>query len=275
VASSGEKRLSSAGGHRFEEMTNKAMRKIIAIGGGSIGFGAAKPEVMPISREIIRLSGKKSPRLLFIPTASSDDKAYARAVRNHFGGKLGCRVDSLFLLKHPPLPQEISKKIKNADIIYVGGGNTLMMINRWKKLGVDGLLRDAAQKGKVLCGPSAGAICWFRQGNSDSRKFLNPKAKLIKVAGLGFIDALACPHYDVEKDRKPGLKEMMKKTKGVAIAMDNCAALEVVGERYRTVTSKPPAGVYKVFWLKKKYFQEKLTHDKAWRPLSGLLEKPS
>lgn len=126
----------------------------------------------------------------------------------------------------------------------------------------------------MLCGPSAGAICWFRQGNSDSRKFRNPKAKLIKVTGLGFIDALACPHYDVEKDRKPELKEMMKKTPGIAIAIDNCAALEVVGDKYRIVISKPQAGVYRVYWSKGSYFQEKLPQDKAWRPLSQLLRKP-
>jgi dipeptidase E len=251
------------------------MRKIVAIGGGSIGFGAAKPEVMPISREIISLSGKKAPHLLFIPAASLDDKAYIRAVQNHFGNKLGCVVDSLLLLKQPPKFGEIKRKIKIADIIYVGGGNTLIMINRWKKLGVVRLLKEAGEKGKVLCGPSAGAICWFRQGNSDSRKFRNPKAKLIKVTGLGFIDALACPHYDVEKDRQPELKEMMKKTPGIAIAIDNCAALEVVGEKYRMVTSKPKAGVYKVYWSKGKYFQEKLPDNKAWRPLSQLLAKPS
>lgn len=249
------------------------MRKIVAIGGGSIGFGTAQPEVTPISREIIRLSGKRNPRLLFIPTASSDDKAYVRAVQGHFGRKLGCRVDALYLLKESPKPAEIRRKISTADIIYVGGGNTLMMINRWKKMGVYGQLRKAEEKGKVLCGTSAGAICWFRQGNSDSRKFRNPKAKLIKATGFGFISALACPHYDVEKDRKPELREMMKTTAGVAIAMDNCAALEAVGNKYRVLTSKPKAGVYKVYWSKGKYFAEKLPKDGRWRPLSPLLTK--
>src|SRR5208282_440532 len=97
------------------------MQKIVAIGGGSIGFGAAKAEVTPISREIIRLSGKKSPRLLFIPTASSDDKAYVRAVQGHFGRKLGCKVDVLYLLKVKPSHSQIRTKVHWADIIYVGG----------------------------------------------------------------------------------------------------------------------------------------------------------
>ena len=148
-----------------------------------------------------------------------------------------------------------------------------MMMNRWKKLGMDHCLRRARERGKVLCGPSAGAICWFRQGNSDSRKFRNPKAKLIKVTGLGFLDALACPHYDVEKDRKPELREMMKKTQGVAIALDNCAALEVAGEKYRALSSKAGAGVYKVYWSKNKYLEEKLPKSGLWLPLKKLLTK--
>lgn len=245
-------------------------QKIVAVGGGKIGWGASPSEVMPISREIVRLSGKKSPRLLFIPTASSDDRSYARMVQAHFGHKLGCRVEVLYLHKQRPVFSVIRKTILASDIIYVGGGNTLMMMNRWKKLGVDRVLRLAHRRGKVLCGTSAGALCWFRQGNSDSRKYHDPKAGLIKVTGLGFIDALGCPHYNAEKDRKPELKQMMKKTKGVAIALDNCAALEIVGDRYRAVTSKRKAGVYRVFWKKGEYHRLRVATGTDWRPLSLL-----
>jgi dipeptidase E len=243
-------------------------QKIVAVGGGKIGWGAVPSEVMPISREIIRLSGKKKPKLIFIPTASSDDKSYSRMVQAHFG-KRKCRVDVLYLHKQKPTSAEIRKRILTSDIIYVGGGNTLMMMNRWKKLGVNKVLREARQKGKVLCGTSAGAICWFRQGNSDSRKYHNPQAGLIKVTGLNFIDALACPHYDAEKDRKPELKKMMKKTKGIAVAMDNCAALEIVGNRYRALSAKPKAGVYQVYWNQGKYYQIFISKEE-WRPLSEL-----
>ncbi len=251
---------------------SSGIQKIIAIGGGNLGFGAAKPEVTSISREILRLSGKKNPRLLFIPTASLDEKGYIRAVQGHFGTKLGCGVEVLLLHgKNPGFP-EIRRAIFGTDILYVGGGNTLRMMNLWKKLGVDRLLREAHDAGKVLCGSSAGAICWFRQGNSDSRKFRNPDAKLIKVTGLGFLDTLACPHYDVEKDRKPELKEMMKKTRGVAVALDNCAALEVVGDKYRALASKPQAGAYKVYWAGGRYFEEKQPVG-LWRPLPELFKK--
>jgi dipeptidase E len=247
--------------------------KIVALGGGSIGFGAAKPEVLPISREIVRFSGKKNPRLTFLPTASSDDRAYVRAVESHFGRQLGCRVSTLYLLSHPPSFSQIRKTIWASDIIYVGGGNTLMMMNRWKRLGLDRIMHESRGSGKVFCGTSAGAICWFRQGNSDSRKYKNPKAKLIKVNGLGWVEALFCPHYDVEKGRKPELREMMRHTPGVALAATNCAALQVAGDQYRLLTSKPSAGVYKVYWSTGKYFKEKLETGGGWKNLRNLVSK--
>lgn len=249
------------------------MRKIVALGGGSIGYGSVKPEVLSISREIIRLSGKKNPYLTFLPTASSDDRAYVRTVENHFGRKLGCRVSALCLLSRKLTSSELRKALMGADIIYVGGGNTLMMMNRWKRLGVDLYLKKAHAKGTVLCGTSAGAICWFESGNSDSRKFKNPRAKLIRVGGLGLVKALFCPHYDIEKDRKPELKAMMKNIPGVALAATNCAALEIVGSRYRVLISKSGARVFKVYWTAGKFYEIKLPSGKEWKNLAQLTEK--
>src|ERR1700690_1310381 len=113
------------------------IQKIVAIGGGRIGWGGKKPKGLPITREIIKLSGKKHPRFLFVPTASSDDRAYVRLAQNHFGRKLGCRVETMLLHNQKPSASEIRMKVMASDIIYVGGGNTLMMMNRWKRLGVD------------------------------------------------------------------------------------------------------------------------------------------
>ena len=194
-------------------------------------------------------------------------------VQNHFGRKLGCRVETLYLLREKPAFSLIRQKIREADIIYVGGGNTLLMMNLWKRRKVDQMLREAHRRGKVLCGTSAGALCWFRQGNSDSRKYYNPKAGLIKVTGLGFLNALGCPHYDGEKDRKPQLKDMMLKTPGVAIALDNCAALEVVGDRCRVLAAKPSAAAYRIFWKGKVYFHERLSERNGWMSLTLLLKK--
>ncbi len=248
------------------------MGKIIAIGGGEIGRPGYPATTTKIDKEIIRLSGKKRPKFLFIPTASLDSEGYIKSVKKHFGKRLGCKVDSLCLIKEKLSAKKISKKILNSDIVYVGGGNTLRMMNVWRKFKVDKILKKAYENGIVMSGLSAGSICWFKGGNSDSRKFKNKKAKLIKVKGLGFINALCCPHYDVEKGREASLKKMMKKNTGVAIAIDNCAALEVVNKQYRVIRTKKTANVYKVYWRDGKYYKELVSVKKNLESLSELLK---
>src|ERR1035438_5357355 len=130
-------------------------KTIVAIGGGEIRTRGTAA----IDREIIRLSRKKNPRLLFIPTASSDSERYWRRVQEYFGRFLKCRTEVLFLIKEPPAAEQMRRKIRAADIIYVGGGNTLQMMRLWRRLGVDRLLRSAYDRGTILSGISAGAIC--------------------------------------------------------------------------------------------------------------------
>ncbi len=95
--------------------------KIVAIGGGEIGRPGTKIETKAIDREIIHLTGKKSPKLLFLPTASGDSEGYYEIVRNYFGKKLGCRVDVLYLIKEKLSKEQIERKILGSDIVYVGG----------------------------------------------------------------------------------------------------------------------------------------------------------
>lgn len=251
------------------------MRKIIAIGGGEIrGKQGAASETLGIDKEILALCGKKNPKLLFIPTASGDASGYVETVKNHFGKRLGCQVDSLELLAKKYSKREIEDKILKTDIIYVGGGNTLKLMKAWRKFGVDALLKKAMEKGVVMSGLSAGSICWFRQGNSDSARFgKNKQASMIRVKALGVINALHCPHYDVEKGREQSLKEMMRKTSGVAIAIDNCAAIEVIDGTYRIIRTKKTANAYKVYWKQGKYFKEQIVVQKKFAPLSALLSK--
>jgi dipeptidase E len=246
------------------------MKKIIAIGGGEINTA----ETIKIDKEIIKLTDKKNPSLLFIPTASGDSEGYYQGVKNYFGKKLGCKTSVLYLTKALLSKEKIKKQIMSADIIYVGGGNTFKMMKIWKKLDVDKMLKQAHEKGIILSGLSAGAICWFKQGNSDSRKMLNPKAPLIKVGGLNIFPALLCPHYNVEKDRKPELKKMMRKTSGVAIAIDNCCAIEIIDDTYRIISSKDSANAYKVFWLKNKYHEIMISKQKGFLPYLELFQKP-
>jgi dipeptidase E len=247
--------------------------KIVAVGGGEIGRPGFSIETETIDKETIKLTGKKHPKLLFIPTASSDSEGYVKTVKKYFGTRLGCRVDVLYLLKNRPSKHAIRKKILKTDIVYVGGGNTLKMMTVWRRLAVDSLLKEAARSGIVLSGVSAGAACWFRYANSDSRRFTNAKAPLMKVVCLNLLPALCCPHYNREKRRKPSLKKMMKSTPGVAVALDNCAAFEVIGDRYRIITSKSHARAYRVFWSRGTYHTARIPETSKFEPLSGLVRK--
>lgn len=242
-------------------------QKIIAIGGGDF----KRYKTLKIDQEIIRLANKENPNFLFIPTASNDNEQYATAMTKHFSD-LGCTFSVLNLVKKAPAFTQIKESIKNADIIYVGGGNTLRMMKRWRLLGIDTLLAQARERGAVLCGVSAGSICWFNHGNSDSRKDNNPDAPYIKVTALGFIDALHCPHYDTESERQESLKQMMRRYAGVALALEDCAALEIVGDTYRLITSQPEARGYKIYWKNGEFYKEEIKQDTRFKSLKDLLE---
>ena len=199
-----------------------------------------------IDKEIVKLSGKESERYLF--RLPSDD-GY-RLSSKIYGEKLGCKTDELLLLKNPPSLSISRKKIKGADIIYVGGGNTLMMMRRWRFLGIDRLLMKAHAAGKVMAGTSAGAICWFQYGHSDSEFYYHPEDwNWIRVKCLGILPFTACPHC-LKEGRVDHFKNMMKKQGGIGIALDDCTAIEVVGDQFRILRSKDGAQAFRVNKMK-------------------------
>lgn len=249
------------------------MAKIIALGGGNKRRTKFSVEAFDVDQEIVKLSGKSKPRLLFIPTASSDLDDYIQDINSHFGKKLGCRVETLYLVQRELSKREIRKKILQSDIIFVGGGNTLKMMKLWRRLGIDKFFKEALKKNIVLSGTSAGGICWFKYGLSNSRRYSNPKADLMKVRGLDFVSLSFCPHYNRGKKRKRDLKKIMKKSYGIAIAVDDRCAIEIVDDKYRIISSKNNANTYKVYWKNNKYFQEKLEKTEHFRELKGLFKK--
>jgi dipeptidase E len=194
------------------------MAPIIAIGGYKTDWSEEDCFDTPfeIDQRIVKLTGKEKPRVLFIPTASSDGQGYTKSFIQVYGEKLGCPVDVLRLIGEKLTRAEIAAKIRAADLIYVGGGNTLMMMNKWRRLGVDKLLIEAHARGTVLAGVSAGAICWYEWGVSDSRQFYDKTShEYIRVRGLGLLKGLCCPHfgsslYD-KGHRMAGLRKILKR----------------------------------------------------------------
>ncbi|MES2309988.1 MAG: peptidase E [Verrucomicrobiota bacterium] len=213
--------------------------QIVAIGGGEM----KSRETFKIDQFIVELTGKQNPRALFIPTASGDAVGYWNTFQNIYEKALGCRTDSLFLLSRDRTKNCFEEKILNADLIYVGGGNSLKMMKLWRRLGVDRLLEKAGKRGSVLSGLSAGGICWHERGHSDSLSFSSQKEwSYIRVKGLGFRKGIFCPHLDAEKRRKPFLQMMMRHG-GIGIACDNNAAVWYDDEKAVVKTSHAKAMV--------------------------------
>jgi len=179
----------------------------------------------------------------------------------------------VIIVNEKPTKKVIRQKILGSDIIYVGGGNTMRMLQVWRKKGVDKLLERAYKKGVVLSGLSAGAICWFKYGSSDSLQ-KGPKDKsLCKVKGMDLINAGLSPHHIREPHRKKAIKDIMKKTSGVAIALDDCCAIEIIDDQYRFITSKKGAKAHKVYHKSGKVHYKKLEISKNFAPLELLMKK--
>jgi len=246
-------------------------KAIVAIGGGEIRTRGTTH----IDREIIRLSNKEHPRILFIPTASSDSERYWRRFVGHFGQFLKCKTDALFLIDAPRSAREIERKIRSTDIVYVGGGNTLYMMRVWRRLGVDKLLRAAYEDGIVLAGISAGAICWFDSGHSDSMSFYNPRNwRYINVKGLGLVNGVHCPHYNSRTrgvPRRKAFREMIRKIGGIGIALENNCAIEFIdGRFYRVFSSKGDSRAYRVYKSRGEVVAEQIRQEKQLARVESL-----
>jgi dipeptidase E len=218
------------------------MEKIVAIGGGEL----KDLETLVIDKEIVSLTGKENPRALFIPTASSDAPGYVETFNKIYSDKLGCKTDALLLWSEGISDAQIKEQIASADLVYVGGGNTLSMMNRWKELGVDTMLKDAYKKGTVMSGLSAGSICWFEDGFSDSDRFeQDGKWQYRLVQGLGLIKGIHCPHYHEEK-REEEFERGIENYGSIGIALDNNTALEIVNGKFRILSSREEPKAYRV-----------------------------
>lgn len=242
---------------------------MVIIGGGDI----RRFETLKIDKEIVRLSVKKHPKALFIPTASNDSENYWKLFQIVYGKKLGCKPAVLYLLKETLTVEQIKHRILSSDLIYVGGGNPLKMVKLWRKLGIDKILQIAHDRGIVLSGLSAGSICWFKYGYSDSLKFYNPKKwRYIRIKGLGFINATHSPHYTGEK-REKGFQGIIKKYGGIGIALDENSAIEFINHKYRVMASKKGAKAYKLYKTKGKVITEIIKQRKEFTLTSTLLNK--
>lgn len=214
----------------------KKSRQIIAIGGG--GF-ASEPDNPRLELYLLAQTRKRSPSVCFVPTATGDASIYIAKFYAVFS-KYRCRLTHLPLFERTLKLREL---LLVQDLIYVGGGNTKSMLAVWRDWDLPRYLREAWNAGTVLSGISAGAICWFAAGVTDSWA-----GHLAPLDCLGWLPNACCPHYDGEKERRPAVREFV--AKGLipkTLALDDGAAAHFVGRKLvRIVTSRPKAGAYLV-----------------------------
>lgn len=245
------------------------MKRIVAIGGGEIRLN----ETFEIDSQIVSAIQKSKPRVLFIPTASNEPDGYIQRINELYGTRLGCDVSTLFLIEGKTSKETARNMILSSDIIYVGGGNTKNMLKVWREYSVDDALKEAYEEGIVLTGLSAGSICWFESGHSDSNINDNGNdSSFIKLEALGLIQGIHCPHYN-EKGRRTDFKKMILSTNEVGIALDNNCAIEFLDSNYRIIKSDIKAKAYKVYRSQGNIIEKELINTKEYKTIESLYIK--
>ncbi|MEO0338704.1 MAG: peptidase E [Bacteroidota bacterium] len=200
-------------------------RQIIAMGGG--GF-SMEPENPLLDEYVLAQCAKETPAICFIGTASGDAERYIENFYNAFRPK-NCKPSHLSLFKGHT--DKIEEFVMEQDIFYVGGGNTRNLLVLWKEWGLDKMLRRAYEKGTVMAGISAGSICWFEHGLTDSV----PK-QLNKLECLGFLKGSNTPHFDGEAERQESYRSKVRSGEMLpGIACDDSVALHFIDEELHAV----------------------------------------
>jgi dipeptidase E len=216
--------------------------QIVAMGGGGFSMEPDNPLLDDYVLGLARSSGASSfgPRVCFVPTASGDSENYCLRFYDSFARRK-CVPSHLPLFVRKP--GDLRSFVLEQDVIYVGGGNTVNLLAIWRGHGLDEILREALGCGTVLCGISAGAICWFEAGVTDS---FGPELAGINN-GLGFLPGSVCPHYDGQASRRPAYQKLVAGGLPPGYGVDDgCAVHFGGGQVKRIVASRPGAQAYRV-----------------------------
>jgi len=213
------------------------MRQIVTFGGGGFSMEAGNPL---LDEFVLELTGKVRPRVCFLPSASGDADHYIVRFYRHFSAER-CDPSHLSLFRRERAPAPPREHLLSQDLIYVGGGSVTSLIGVWRAHGIDEILRECWESGVVLCGLSAGSLCWFEEGVST---FHGPAQR---TEGLGFLPWTNTVHYSSEPRRREVLFEWLREGMAPAYAADDGAALHFVGEEVaQVVASRPDARAYRV-----------------------------
>ena len=209
--------------------------QIVALG----GLGEDDDSAGRLVRFALGLTGKDRPRVCLVPTATNELAEYTVRFYENLSGVADCSHVSFF-----PWPRAgLREHVLVQDAIFVSGGNTANLLAIWRAHGFDEIIREAWEQGIVLAGSSAGMICWFEAGVTDS---FGPQLEGMRD-GLGFLPGSACPHYDGEERRRPVYTRLVANGFPAGMAADDAVGLHYVGTELReAVTVREGAHAYRV-----------------------------
>jgi dipeptidase E len=211
-------------------------RHIVAMGGGGFSMEPENPllddYVLDLARRARRIRGRKV-RIAFVPTASGDSDTY---VRHFYRAFRPARAEACDLALFDRDIRDLRAFILAQDVIYVGGGNTANLLAVWRVHGLDRVMREAWRRGVILAGISAGALCWFEAGVTDSFGGVFHALH----GGLGLLRGAMTPHYDGEPRRRPVLHRLIRRGFPATLALDDGAAAHFAGTRLAEVVSSRP-----------------------------------
>lgn len=219
--------------------------KLVLIGGGNYGTYPEQPyNLKKIDEKVVLLSGKAHPRLLFISFTIKSNHTFGFMKKHYM--ELGVQCEHLCFNEFSN-QKTVDGKFKRADIIYIGGGNTISFVQKLKRFGLSQKIFESANQNKVIVGRSAGAIIISDAGSSDSRIYKAQDKRFTCVKGLGLLNVFLAPHY-MDSDRPRDMKRMLLKNKmQVGIGLDSCSALVINDEVFETLSSNIDSHVYKIY----------------------------
>jgi peptidase E len=214
-----------------------ATRQIVAFGGGGFSMESGNPL---LDEYVLGLPERERPRVCFLPSASGDADHYVVRFYRAFPAER-CEASHVSLFRREQGPADLRTHLLSQDLIYVGGGSVVSLLGVWRAHGIDEILRDAWEAGVVLCGLSAGSLCWFAEAHSGFHG--TPR----RVEGLGLLPFSNSVHYESKSDHGRAYHELLRSGMRPGYAAQDGAALHFVGtELKRVVASRPSARGFRI-----------------------------
>jgi len=214
-----------------------APRQIVAFGGGGFSMESGNPL---LDDYVLGLAKAERPRVCFLPSASGDADHYIVRFYRAFSAHR-CEPSHISLFRREQGPSDLRRHLLSQDLIYVGGGSVVSLLGVWRAHGIDSILREAWEAGVILCGLSAGSLCWFAEAVTGFHG--EPK----RLQAMGLLPFSNCVHYERGGERRDAYHHFLLAGMRGGYAAEDGAALHFVGEELsRVVASRPQARGYRL-----------------------------